>query len=53
MKEHNLEPSMGRRGNCYDNTVAESFFATFKKRVLRKKIYQTREEAYFLESANV
>ncbi len=37
MKEHNLVPSMSRRGNCHDNAVAESFFATFKKRVIRKK----------------
>ena len=45
LKEHNLIPSMSRRGNCHDNAVAESFFATFKKRVLRRKIYSTREEA--------
>ena len=45
MKEHNLEPSMSRRGNCHDNAVAESFFATFKKRVTRQKIYSTRDEA--------
>lgn len=45
MKENNLTPSMSRRGNCHDNAVAESFFATFKKRVLRRKIYSTREEA--------
>ncbi len=44
MTAHNLKPSMSRRGNCHDNAVAESFFATFKKRVLRKKIYSTREE---------
>jgi putative transposase len=25
-REHNLEPSMSRRGNCWDNAVAESFF---------------------------
>ncbi|MEZ5490463.1 MAG: integrase core domain-containing protein [Gammaproteobacteria bacterium] len=36
---------MSRRGNCHDNTVAESFFATFKKRVTRRKIYATRGEA--------
>jgi len=36
---------MSRRGNCHDSAVAESFFATFKKRVTRKKIYATREEA--------
>jgi putative transposase len=45
MKEHNLKPSMSRRGNCHDNAVAESFFATLKKRVTRKKIYSTRDDA--------
>jgi putative transposase len=45
MKEHNLTPSMSRRGNCHDNAVAESFFATIKKRVTKRKIYSTREEA--------
>jgi putative transposase len=38
MKKHNLKPSMGRRGNCHDNAVAESFFATIKKRKTRNKI---------------
>jgi len=45
MRENNLKPSVSRRGNCHDNAVAESFFATFKKRVTQKKIYTTREEA--------
>jgi transposase InsO family protein len=27
---HGFEPSMSRRGNCWDNAVAESFFATLK-----------------------
>ena len=45
LKENNLEPSMSRRGNCHDNAVAESFFATFKKRVTKEKIYATRDEA--------
>jgi len=45
MKANNLEPSMSRRGNCHDNAVAESFFATFKKRVTKRKIYATRDEA--------
>lgn len=36
---------MSRRGNCHDNAVAESFFATFKKGVIQKKIYVTRDEA--------
>ncbi|MCK5356640.1 MAG: IS3 family transposase, partial [Methyloprofundus sp.] len=45
LKEHNLTPSMSRRGNCHDNAVAESFFATIKKRIIRKKVYSTRNDA--------
>jgi putative transposase len=37
MKEHNLAPSMSRRGNCHDNAVAESFFATLKKTGYKKE----------------
>ena len=44
-REHNLEPSMSRRGNCYDNAVAESFFSSLKKERIGKRIYRTREEA--------
>jgi putative transposase len=36
---HNLEPSMSRRGNCWDNAVAESFFSSLKKERIRKRIY--------------
>ncbi len=28
---NNLSPSMSRRGNCWDNAVAESFFSSLKK----------------------
>ncbi|MCT7496364.1 IS3 family transposase [Aliarcobacter cryaerophilus] len=38
-------PSMSRRGNCYDNAVAESFFKTLKKELVRKTIFHTRVEA--------
>ena len=30
-RDHNLDPSMSRRGNCYDNAVAESFSAVLKR----------------------
>ncbi len=30
-RDHNLDPSMSRRGNCWDNAVAESFFSSLKK----------------------
>lgn len=42
---HNLQPSMSRRGNCWDNAVAESFFSSLKKERIRKRIYKTREMA--------
>ena len=45
MKEHNLVPSMSRAGNCHDNAVAESFFATIKKRIIKRKIYSTGNDA--------
>jgi putative transposase len=44
-KEHNLLPSMSRRGNCWDNAVAESFFSSLKKERIRKRIYKTRDLA--------
>ena len=36
---------MSRRGNCWDNAVAESFFSSLKKERIRKRIYTTRELA--------
>jgi putative transposase len=44
-KEHGLVPSMSRRGNCYDNAVAESFFSSLKKERVCRIIYRTRDEA--------
>lgn len=44
-QQHNLVASMSRRGNCYDNAVAESFFSSLKKERIRKKIYRTQNEA--------
>ncbi len=42
---HNLEASMRRRGNCYDNAVAESFFHLLKTERIRRKTYKTRQLA--------
>ena len=44
-KAHKLDPSMSRRGNCWDNAVAESFFSSLKKERIRKKVYRTRSIA--------
>jgi len=40
-----LTPSMSRRGNCWDNAVAESFFSSLKKELIKKKIYKNRSIA--------
>lgn len=43
--QHNLEPSMSRRGNCHDNAVAESFFQLLKRERVRRRTYLTRVDA--------
>ena len=45
LKDHGLVQSMSRKGNCWDNAVAESFFHTLKTGLVNHKLYQTREEA--------
>jgi len=37
--------SMSRKGNCWDNSVAESFFGTLKQELVQWKNYQSRNEA--------
>ena len=44
-KDNQLSPSMSRRGNCWDNAVAESFFSNLKSEQIKKRIYSTRAEA--------
>ena len=44
LEQHNLAPSMSRRGNCWDNAVVESFFNLLKRERIRRKKYKTREE---------
>ena len=45
LEQHNLTQSMSRRGNCWDNAVAESFFNLLKRERIRRRKYKTREEA--------
>jgi transposase InsO family protein len=40
-----MRQSMSSTGNCYDNAMAESFFATFKKGHVFWESFQTKEEA--------
>ncbi len=37
--------SMSRRGNCYDNAQAESFFSRFKGELVENGIFETLEDA--------
>ena len=34
IREHGIIPSMSRKGDCWDNSVSESFFATLEKELL-------------------
>jgi len=42
---HGIRPSMSRKGNCWDNAVAESFFASLKTELDQQGPFQTREQA--------
>ncbi|MEO1595087.1 MAG: IS3 family transposase [Pseudomonadota bacterium] len=44
-RSNGLEPSMSRRGNCWDNAVAESVFSSLKKERIKKRIYNNRKVA--------
>jgi Integrase core domain len=39
--------SMSKKGDCWDNAVAESFFASIKRERLDQRIHQTRTDAIF------
>ena len=42
---YRMRQSMSRKGNCWDNAVAESFFATLKKELVRNHVFPTRDAA--------
>ncbi len=42
---HGVEASMSRAGNCWDNAVAESFFATLKTELVTAAPWPTRADA--------
>lgn len=55
IKKHHMLQSMSRKGNCFDNAVAESFFATLKKLAIYgnplKNRIQTKEVVFeFIEA---
>jgi putative transposase len=45
LSDYRMIQSMSRKGNCWDNACAESFFATLKTEEVFHRKYRTREEA--------
>jgi transposase InsO family protein len=52
---HGVQQSMGRTGVCWDNAMAESFFATYKLELIERTAWPTRTRvrtatAYWIEA---
>ena len=45
LREHNIQCSMSRKGNCWDNACAESFFSTLKRECIHDQVYSNPQEA--------
>lgn len=45
LSRYGFRQSMSRKGNCWDNAVMESFFATLKRELIAGRKYPTRQEA--------
>ncbi len=45
LKQYQLLGSMSKKGDCWDNAVAESFFATLKKEYVHQTNFKTRSQA--------
>ncbi|GAB6046496.1 hypothetical protein JCM19379_03180 [Methyloparacoccus murrellii] len=45
LKDQGYVCSMSRKGNCWDNAPAESFFHTLKTELLHHRRFETREQA--------
>ena len=44
-REAGVKPSMGSAGDCYDNSMCESFFATLECELLDRRRFRTQAEA--------
>jgi len=45
LKANSMDQSMSRKGNCWDNAVAESFFKTLKVECIYRRKFSTRKSA--------
>lgn len=48
LKKKDVIPSMSRKGNCYDNSIVESWFKSFKSECLYRHDYKTEAELRIL-----
>jgi len=46
LRERGMVCSMSRKGDCWDNAVAESFFSTLKAELIHRNDYVSRSQAY-------
>jgi putative transposase len=45
LRRYGIQPSMSRKGNCWDNAAMESFFGTLKDECVRETFYSSHDEA--------
>ena len=45
LAESQTQPSMSRKGNCYDNAVMEAFWSTLKMELIYRQTFATRPQA--------
>ena len=45
LADHGLRCSMSRKGDCWDNAVAESFWSTLKSELVERTVFATRDDA--------
>lgn len=45
VKQFGMQPSMSRKGNCYDNAPMESFWGSLKNELIHHQRYATRADA--------
>jgi len=44
LEANGVRPSMSRKGNCWDNAVAESFFSNLKNEAIYERLFASRDE---------